>query len=100
RVHNREGRGPPTPGYGGREPALTLPWRTSASQSRGTRPDREHVARPGHTPTHTWSTFLRNHAHHVWAADLLTVPTLTANSTAAWACRQLSETTSWRQTPR
>ncbi len=25
----------------------------------------------------TWRTFLRNHAHHVWAADLLTIPTLT-----------------------
>jgi putative transposase len=25
----------------------------------------------------TWRTFLSNHAHHLWAADLLTVPTLT-----------------------
>jgi hypothetical protein len=32
---------------------------------------------PGCSPTQTWRTFLRNHAHHLWAADLLTVPTLT-----------------------
>ena len=25
----------------------------------------------------TWRTFLLNHAHHLWAADLFTVPTLT-----------------------
>ena len=32
---------------------------------------------PGHAPAHTWRTFLRNRAHHLWAADLLSVPTLT-----------------------
>ena len=32
---------------------------------------------PGRVPTQTWRTFLRNHAHHLWAADLLSVPTLT-----------------------
>jgi len=32
---------------------------------------------PARSPSQTWRTFLRNHAHHVWAADLLTVPTLT-----------------------
>jgi putative transposase len=32
---------------------------------------------PGRAPTQTWRTFLRNHAHHLWAADLLSVPTLT-----------------------
>jgi hypothetical protein len=64
---------------------------------------------PRRTPTQTWRTFLRNHAHHVWAADLFTVPALTfkmlyvlvfithgrrelvhvsvtANPTAAWVC--------------
>ena len=25
----------------------------------------------------SWRIFLRNHAHHLWAADLFTVPTLT-----------------------
>jgi transposase InsO family protein len=78
---------------------------------------------PGRTPTQTWRTFLRNHAHHLWAADLLSVPTLTfktlyvlvfiahgrrdlvhvnvtANPTAAWAWRQLIEATPWGQKPR
>jgi putative transposase len=31
-------------------------------------------ARP---PNKTWRTFLRNHAHHLWAVNLFTVPTLT-----------------------
>ncbi len=62
----------------------------------------------------TWRTFLRNHAHHLWAADLLTIPTLTlktlyvlvfiahgrrqlvymnvtASPTAAWVWRQVIE---------
>ena len=78
---------------------------------------------PGRAPTQTWRTFLRNHAHHLWAADLLSVPTLTfktlhvlvfiahgrrelvhvnvtANPTAAWVWRQLIEATPWgHQTP-
>jgi len=32
---------------------------------------------PAHPPSQTWRTFLTNHAHHLWAADLLTVHTLT-----------------------
>jgi putative transposase len=32
---------------------------------------------PARSPSQTWRTFLRNHAHHLWAADLLTVPNLT-----------------------
>jgi hypothetical protein len=66
--------------------------------------------------------FLHNHAHHLWAADLLTVPTLafktlyvlvfiahgrrelvhvnvTANPTAAWLWRQLIEATPWARNP-
>jgi hypothetical protein len=35
--------------------------------------------RPACSPSQTWRTFLRNHAHHLWAADLFTVPTLTFN---------------------
>jgi hypothetical protein len=31
---------------------------------------------PKRTPSQTWRTFLANHAHHLWAADLFTVPTL------------------------
>src|ERR671938_1052018 len=32
---------------------------------------------PASPSSQTWHTFLANHAHHVWAADLLTVQTLT-----------------------
>jgi hypothetical protein len=32
---------------------------------------------PWRPPSQTWRTFLRKHAHHLWAADLFTVPTLT-----------------------
>jgi hypothetical protein len=32
---------------------------------------------PARSPSQTWRTFPRNHAHHLWAADLFTVPTLT-----------------------
>ena len=31
---------------------------------------------PAHPSSQTWRTFLANHAHHLWAADLFTVPTL------------------------
>jgi putative transposase len=78
---------------------------------------------PAHPSSQTWRTFLRNHAHHLWAADLLTVQTLTfktlyvlvfiahgrrelvhinvtANPTAAWVWRQLIEATPWGQKPR
>ena len=71
---------------------------------------------PARSPSQTWRTCLRNHAHHLWAADLLSVPTLTfktlsvlvfiahgrrelvhvnvtANPTAAWVWRQLIEAT-------
>src|SRR2546423_7356891 len=32
---------------------------------------------PASPSSQTWRTFLANHAHHLWAADLLTVQTLT-----------------------
>ena len=74
--------------------------------------------RPSRPSSQTWHTFLRNHAQHLWAADLFTVPTLTfktlyvlvfiahgrrelvhvnvtANPTAAWAWQQLIEATPW-----
>ncbi len=79
--------------------------------------------RPRRPANQTWRTFLRNHAHHLWAADLFTVPTLTfktlyvlifiahgrrelvhvnvtANPTAAWVWRQLIEATPWGNKPR
>src|ERR671928_107763 len=78
---------------------------------------------PRRPSSQTWRTFLANHAHHLWAADLFTVPTLTfktlyvlvfiehgrrelvhlnvtANPTAAWVWRQLIEATPWGQKPR
>ena len=78
---------------------------------------------PRRPSSQTWRTFLRNHARHLWAADLFTVPTLTfktlyvlvfiehgrrelvhvnvtANPTAAWVWRQLIEATSWGNKPR
>jgi putative transposase len=73
-------------------------------------------------PSQTWGTFVRNHAHAIWAADLLTVQTLTfktlyvlffishgrrelihmavtAHPTAAWVWRQLVEATPWGRHP-
>ena len=32
---------------------------------------------PAHPSSQSWRTFLRNHAHHLCATDLLSVPTLT-----------------------
>ncbi len=78
---------------------------------------------PGRSPSQTWRTFLRNHAYHLWATDLFTVPTLTfktlyvlvfiahgrrelvhlnvtANPTAAWVWRQVIEATPWGCKPR
>jgi transposase InsO family protein len=78
---------------------------------------------PARSPSHAWRTFLRNHAHHLWAADLLSVATLmfktlyvlvfiahgrrelvhvnvTANPKAAWVWRQLIEATPWGRKPR
>jgi transposase InsO family protein len=78
---------------------------------------------PAHPSNQTWRTFLANHAQHVWAADLLTVQTLTfktlyvlvfiahrrrelmhvnvtANPTAAWVWRQVIQATPWGRKPR
>src|SRR5437660_294335 len=78
---------------------------------------------PRRPSSQTWRTFLRNHAHPLWAADLFTVPTLTfktlyvlvfiahgrrqlvhvnvtAHPTAAWVWRQLIEATPWGHKPR
>jgi len=74
-------------------------------------------------PTQTWRTFLANHRPQIWAADLLTVHTLTfqtlyvlffiahdrrelihfnvtSHPTAAWVWRQLVEATAWGRKPR
>ena len=74
-------------------------------------------------PLQSWRTFLRNHAPHIWAVDLLTVQTITTRTlyvvvfiahdrrrivhinvtrhpTAAWIWRQLIEATPWGRQPR
>src|SRR5205814_2381590 len=45
----------------------------SAARARA----REPALAPVRSPSQTWRTLLTNHAHHLWAADLFTVPTLT-----------------------
>jgi transposase InsO family protein len=78
---------------------------------------------PARPPSQTWRTFLSNHRTSIWAADLLTVQTLTfrtlyvlvfvsharrelvhlnvtANPSAAWVWRQLIAATPWGRTPR
>src|SRR3989475_451379 len=78
---------------------------------------------PASPASQTWRTFLANHAHHLWAADLLTVQTLTfktlyvlvfiahgrrqlvhvnvtANPTAAWVWRQVIPATPSGSNPR
>ena len=78
---------------------------------------------PASPPSQGWRTFLHNHRPSIWAADLLTVQTLTfrtlyvlifvsharremvhlnvtANPTAAWVWRQLVAATPWGRTPR
>jgi transposase InsO family protein len=78
---------------------------------------------PARPSSQTWRTFLHNHAHYLWAADLFTVPTLTfrtlyvlvfiahgrrelvhvnvtANPNAAWVWRQLIEAMPWGRKPR
>ena len=84
---------------------------------------RRHRGRgPAHPTSQTWRRFLAHHAHHLWAAYLLTVQTLTfkalyvlafiahrrrelrrvnvtANPAAAWAWRPLIEATPWGQQP-
>jgi transposase InsO family protein len=78
---------------------------------------------PARPPSQTWRTFLANHRPQLWAADLLTVYTLTfkalyvllfvahgrrelvhvnvtAHPTAAWVWRQLIDATPWGRQPR
>src|SRR5215470_9899133 len=77
---------------------------------------------PAGPPSQSWRTFLANHAHVIWAADLFVVQTLTfqtlyvfflishhrrrllhfdvtAHPGAAWVWRQMIEATPWGQQP-
>jgi transposase InsO family protein len=74
-------------------------------------------------PSQGWGTFLRNHAPHIAAMDLFVVPTIgfdllyvlvivrlerrdlvwinvTANPTAEWIARQITEAFPWNEAPR
>ncbi|MGH2351502.1 MAG: integrase core domain-containing protein [Chloroflexota bacterium] len=78
---------------------------------------------PVRPASQAWRTFLANHAHAIWAAELFTVPTLTfrtlyvlffighgrrellhfrvtAHPTAAWVWQQLIDATPWGRAPR
>jgi putative transposase len=80
-------------------------------------------ARPPHRSGQSWATFLRNHAHDVWAADFLPVTDclfrplyaffvialgsrrvvhvgVTRHPTDAWVAQQLREATPFGQRPR
>jgi hypothetical protein len=84
---------------------------------------RRYRGRPPRRPSQTWRTFLANHVHQIWAADLFVVQTLTfrtvyvlsfithgrrelvhanvtAHPTAAWVWRQLVEASAWGRRPR
>src|SRR5262245_18051728 len=77
---------------------------------------------PGRPGSQTWRTFLRTHAHAIWAADLCVAQTLTfktpyvllfithgrrelahlyvtAHPTAAWVWRQMVKATAWGTRP-
>jgi transposase InsO family protein len=83
----------------------------------------KYMARPRRPPTQGWTTFLRNHAPHIAAVDLFVVPTIgfkllyglvilslgrrrlvwinvTANPTAEWIARQITEAFPWDPKPR
>jgi transposase InsO family protein len=78
---------------------------------------------PAGRPSQTWETFLANHRPQIWAADLVTIETLTfetlyvllfiahgrrelvhvnvtASPTAAWIWQPLLEATPWGRRPR
>src|SRR5579864_6841746 len=83
----------------------------------------KYIERRRGPPSQGWKTFLRDHAPHIAAVDLFVVPTIgfrllyglvilrvgrrrlvwtnvTANPTAEWIARQITEAFPWDQTPR
>jgi transposase InsO family protein len=83
----------------------------------------KYMSRPRRPPTQGWTTFLRNHAPHIAAVDLFVVPTIgfkllyglvilslgrrrlvwtnvTANPTAEWIARQITDAFPWDERPR
>ena len=83
----------------------------------------KYIVRRRGPPSHGWRTFLRNHAPDIAALDLFVVPTIgfdllyafiivrldrrefvwinvTANPTAEWIARQITQAFPWDKTPR
>ena len=83
----------------------------------------KYMARPRRPPSQGWTTFLRNHAPRIAAVDLIVVPTIgfkllyglvilslgrrrlvwtnvTANPTAEWIARQITDAFPWDERPR
>ena len=83
----------------------------------------KYIERRRGPPSQGWKTFLRNHAPHIAAVDLFVVPTIgfrllyglailrldrrhlvwtnvTANPTAEWIARQITDAFPWDQAPR
>ena len=83
----------------------------------------KYMVRRRRPPSQGWKTFLRNHVPHIGAVDLFVVPTagfkllyglviirlqrrhlvwinVTANPTAEWIARQITEAFPWEQAPR
>lgn len=83
----------------------------------------KYMGRRQHPPSQGWKTFLRNHAPQIAAVDLFVVPTIgfkllyalivlrlerrllllinvTANPTAEWVARQITEAFPWDEVPR
>ncbi len=108
------------------KPALgraSHPWRTSQVGLRGRSIDRVKIHAPEQkTSFASWKTFLHNHADGIAAVDFLVVPTLTferlfvfvvlgitrrsilwigvtANPTAQWLARQITEAFPWDTAP-
>ena len=83
----------------------------------------KYISRRRHPPSPGWRAFLRNHTAHIAAVDLFVVPTIgfkllyglvilrlerrrlvwtnvTANPTAEWIARQITEAFPWDEAPR
>ena len=110
-----------------RQPALgkaTHSWRAAEARDRLAQSTvAKYMVRCRRPPSPGWRTFLRNHTAHIAAVDLFVVPTIafkvlyglvilrlerrrlvwfnvTANPTAAWIARQITEAFPWDEAPR
>jgi hypothetical protein len=49
----------------------------------------KYMVKPEHRPSHSWQTFLTNHARDIVSIDFFTVPT------ATWTGQQIAEAFPW-----